>query len=517
MTEPLADKVDPEDVTTNLELANRPAHALWAVVALVAGLVVLGIGAFGGWYVRPAADDWCIAWHTRDSGITGMIHWFYYEVNGRAANALISGVVYSHGLRGPRILPALLAVTLGVGTFLLLRAALRRAGWTLPAVVIAAAAVGLTAITFFAGDAVYQVFFWAPGSVSHTIPVIFGVWTLLATLGAAGSRRRWVRPAVIVLCAVVGFTIGTLSEPFVAVSGVYAAAMVVVGIRRVRRNNEWFSLLWASSWLAGLLAGFAVLYSAPGLDTRSSREIVQPSTLSWAGFTDALHGWSSTWRVIGGQPAYYGVIALGLVIGLAARPSAAGASEDERGEVSRRQRILILLTPLLLVLISSFAVIVGLRIGYGTHGWLYERTWTNFVFPALLTVTYYAALAGRWIATRTPADKRSLAVVVVSVALGTAALVALMPRTWHLTSETRTRATQWDAENARLLRKVKHGATVVTFTPHRIGGLSEPFTYRVYSKDWVSACVSDYYRVERLTPDPAWLKSEASDAYRGVK
>jgi len=188
--------------------------------------------------VRPAADDWCIAWRARDTGIGGLVHYFYYGVNGRIANAVFNGVVYSEGLRGPRVLPALLAISLFLGLLILLVMTLPRVGWRAPVLAAGAVAAALTALTFFAGRAVYQVFFWAPGSVSHTIPAILGVWTLIVGLAALRARRQWARPLAVVVAGVVGVTIGSLSEPFVVVSGVYAAGLLVFRLVQLRPRRS---------------------------------------------------------------------------------------------------------------------------------------------------------------------------------------------------------------------------------------------------------------------------------------
>ena len=163
----------------------------WVASAVAAGAgALLAVGAFLGLYVRPTSDDWCALWKARDMGVLGITADFYQTQNGRVTNAFLTGLLYSDGMRGPKLLPAFLVVALVTGLFLLGRAALRslrslrEAGRPdgapsdlparPPALPLVAAAALLSALRFFAGTRSYQVLLWAPATISHTLPSVIG-------------------------------------------------------------------------------------------------------------------------------------------------------------------------------------------------------------------------------------------------------------------------------------------------------------------------------------------------------
>lgn len=74
----------------------------------------------------------------------------------------------------------------------------------------------------------------------------------------------------------------------------------------------------------------------------------------------------------------------------------------------------------------------------------------------------------------------------------------LVPNVQQLTTATVTRAAAWDAQNSRIRTEAAHGATDVGYRPLHIGSLAEPFFTSAYPRDWVAACVSKWYDVDRI-------------------
>jgi len=483
---------------------------------------LLVLGAFAGLDVRPAADDWCAVGWIQQYGFSGMINHYYAEVNGRLANAGAQVLIYADGLRGARLLPFALIVTLAVGVFALLYVPLRHLLWQYPAAAAALVAVVVSALTFFAGDRVYQVLYWPAGTVSHTLPAIMGLWNVVLALVAARSRL-WVRVTTVAVSFLTGFTIGTLSEAFFVVSGVYAAAALVLAATAWRDRRSRFPVAWLSAWILGLFAGFAVLYTSPGMDVRTDRSRPQSSLLSASGFSEALQGWQSTWAAIASQPAYYAAIAAGLlVVGLLASSSALRGTSlpFSRGSWTRARTTLVVVLPAALVVVASFGVMAGLRQGYGPNGWLYQRTWTNFLVPALLTASLYGAAGGHWLGRRINAWRRGFALPVLGTLLATTAVLStvwlssLVSSNSELAHDMAIRAEAWDKNNWVVQRQVGAGRRVVEFTPNPIANLTEPFRLTAPGADWVAGCVASYYGVDRVVPSKAWLASPASAAYR---
>ncbi|MFE3289028.1 hypothetical protein ACFXJJ_38805, partial [Streptomyces sp. NPDC059233] len=178
-----------------------------------------------------------------------------------------------------------------------------------------------------------------------------------------------------------------------------------------------------------------------------------------------------------------------------------GRPEGSRA-VPRTTLVAALLLPVPVVVLGSFAVVLGLRSGYGPSGWTYARTWTNYLVPMELALCAYGALLGAWVR-RLPARERTATValpagIVAAGGLALAALAALVPSVQQLTTTTVTRAVAWDAQNSRIRSQAARGATDIGYRPLHIGSLAEPFYTSAYDKDWVAACVSKWYGIERI-------------------
>ena len=485
---------------------------------------LLALGTFASPAVRLAADDWCAAARIRAYGSLGFIDYYYFKVNGRLAYHVGQVLVFADGLRGARVLPFVLIVTLTVGIFTVLYLVLRHLRWRWPAAVAGFLAVVVSALTFFAGNAVYQILFWPAATVTHTLPAILGIWNVIILMVAArSSARRWVRVTAVVLALVMGFAIGSLGEAFFVVSGVYAATALLLALLAWRDRRTLFPITWLAVWLMGMLAGFAVLYFSPGqrLRTKISYEHEQPSLLSVRGLAEAGHAWLNSWERILSQPAYAAAIAAGLLVGLLASSAALRRTSlpFAGGSWTLLRKLLVVVLPAVLVVIASFGVIAGLRHGYGPGGWAYQRAWTSFLIPAIVTAALYGAAAGYWLGRRVRGWQRNLAVPAMAALLGVSALFStvlvgsIVPRNTALVHEMTVRAKAWDKNNAAVERQVREGKRIVRFTPTPISKSTEPFRYTT-TPDWAGNCAAVYYGADKLIPSEEWLSTPASADWR---
>ncbi|GAA3533628.1 hypothetical protein AFL01nite_21620 [Aeromicrobium flavum] len=454
----------------------------------MAGL--LAAAAAGGADVRPIADEWCLAAWTWNDGVDGIVDRLYFDVNGRAANAAANGVVYSFGLTGSRILPLVLIVGYVAGIFLLLRLGGRLTRCVVPRLAALAAAGTVTVLLLMAGRVVYQVLYWAPGSLSHTLPPLIGVWALVLVLAAELSGRRAVRVLTVVVLCLAGFVIGTLSEAFVLVSGIQAAA---AGLWLLVRRAPRRLLGYPAAWCVGLVAGFAMLYLSPGRSTRQARAKDKASLLSSEGLQDLLRQWASIWEVLLTEPLHLAAIAVGVLLGLSV-----GLPAHRRAKPATVFEVVAIVA---LVALTSLGVMVALRVGYGVNGWSYERVWTNFVASALLSVVLLGAMLGAWVRGRL-ADAGGAVVAVAAGGVVVLCAVGVATQLTTLHRDMAARSVAWDEQDARVKRLAAQGQDDVAYAPHPIGGLTEPFTYRDYEVDWVARCVEYYYGVDRLHRPP---------------
>ncbi|MFD9724918.1 DUF6056 family protein [Streptomyces sp. NPDC059072] len=475
-----------------------------AAVLAAAGALV-AVGCFLGLYLRPTSDDWCAAWKARDLGVFGITSDFYTTQNGRIANAFLSGLVYGGGLGGIKVLPTVITIAFTVGLVLLGSRFVRLLGGRPGALTLTACALVIQAVLYYAGTRSYQVLLWAPASISHTIPSVIGVWAFLLAIRTVRSPRSGARAIGFAAAFVIGFALGTLSEPFALVSGLLAAGAGLLALPRLGLARTWRPFTWCLLWCSGLLCGLIVLYTSPGARWRRAQQPEKESLLSPGELRATFRDWLTMWESVTGQWAYLGAVAVGVLLGLAAGlripATRLGRPEGSRA-VPRTTLVAALLLPVPVVVLGSFAVVLGLRSGYGPSGWTYARTWTNYLVPMELALCAYGALLGAWVR-RLPARERTATValpagIVAAGGLALAALAALVPSVQQLTTTTVTRAVAWDAQNSRIRSQAARGATDIGYRPLHIGSLAEPFYTSAYDKDWVAACVSKWYGIERI-------------------
>ncbi|SED38690.1 hypothetical protein [Streptomyces sp. TLI_105] len=490
----------------------------WIALVVAAGAgVLLSVGAFLGVYVRPTSDDWCALWKARDMGALGITSDFYRTQNGRVTNAFLTGLLYSDGMRGPKLLPAFLILALGTGLFLLARTALRSlrpaagpdSGPTAPApartaepptVPLVAATALITALLFFAGTRSYQVLLWAPATISHTLPSVIGIWTVLGAVRAARGGVRWARAVAVGSALLVGVALGMLSEPFTLVAGLFSATVGVLCLPRFGWARDRYASTWCAAACLGLLTGLVLLYTSPGARWRRSQH--PPEPLSAASVGETFHDWWRLWQTIGGQWAYLGALAVGALFGLALAAQPEGGAR--RGAPALPPRALFrvaVLLPLPMIGLAALGVVFGLRSGYGDTGWTYGRTWTSFLLPLLIALCAYGAWGGRLLGRRLstplrPAGRAAVLMAVGTVAVGSTA--ALVHPVHALTTSTVVRSVAWDRQNARIRDEVAAGAREVAYRPLLIGGLTEPLFASSYERDWAAQCTATYYGVNRI-------------------
>ncbi|MGW7329264.1 hypothetical protein ACWGIU_11875 [Streptomyces sp. NPDC054840] len=466
---------------------------------------LIAVGCFLGLYVRPTSDDWCAAWKARDLGVLGITHDFYATQNGRITNAFLSGIIYGDGLAGVKILPTVIAVVLTIGLVLLGIQFLRCLGVKPPVLLLLAASLAVQALIYFGGTRSYQVLLWAPATISHTIPSVIGVWALLLGIWTVRQPRAAVRAGGFAAAFLIGFAIGTLSESFSLVSGLLAACVGLLAVPRLKLAQTWYPFTWCLLWCSGVVCGLIVLTTSPGARWRRAQQPAKESMLSAGELRGTYEDWLRMWDTVTGQWAYLGAAAIGVLLGLgaglAARVPAPGEREPGRAAVPRGMLVALLLLPVPVVLLGSFAVVLGLRSGYGPSGWTYARTWTNYLVPLELSLCAYGVLLGVW--ARRFLGRRGVAValpagIVVAAGLALASLAVLVPSAKQLTTATVTRAVVWDAQNSRIRTEAATGATDIGYQPIYIGSLAEPFFTSDYERDWVAACVSSWYGIERI-------------------
>lgn len=443
------------------------------MVVSIASFSLLAVLSFLGLYVRPSADDWCVLWKTRDMGVLGITKDYYMTQNGRLSNAFVSGLLSLDGTRGMRLFPGFLIAAFGIGLVLLLRQIWWMRGWRAPSLALVTVAVVVELALFAGAYNPYQTLLWSPGSITHTLPTIVAVWAVYLGLRASGSQRRWVHAVSITGALLVGFSLGTLTEPSLVMLGLLAGTVGLFCIPRLGLVHTWHPFLWCTAACAGLVIGFAVLYTSPGAQLRRGQSNkVLPPMLSAPSLNGAAGDWLRIMNILTSQWTYLAVLAVGVLAGILTSTSPHRAQHDSPATSDAAESVvmpaapprpliaacLILMTPLLLA--GSYVVVLGVRSGYGANGWRDARVWFNFVAPMALAMCAYGVLLGRalqHVLARQSQRARAGTVAVSSVLTGAflllcaASLLSVVKTQANLTI---TRARAFDAQDAHIRAQV---------------------------------------------------------------
>ncbi|RST19493.1 hypothetical protein EF908_32130 [Streptomyces sp. WAC04770] len=426
---------------------------------------------FGRW-VRPSADDWCFLPAVRDDGITGLVGKFYFDDNGRVANAFLVGAYAKFQVAGHQWYPAVSGVLILAVLWAVAVLALRRGGITVPRGLPLLLAAMVTALFLFVTPNTYKTFYWPAASVSHTLPPVLACAALIPLLLARTRRGRGFALAVALLG---GAFVATLSEETAIVVVMVLLATLLVSGRAVPAAERGFVRLWCATGVAGTVAGALVLITSPGSIRRRERfgaetttSLLAPDSLaaSLRAFAEITVTVVTTWQ-------YVGAVAVGVLLGLLAR------------------------TGLLTLLVSGYLCTV---IAYPVFRDRVSdpsanRLWNDYLLLYVLLLAAAGALLGlavRQYVRRTAPVKAGCAVLCVLVCFGPAVSLT------DLDTNMRARAEKWDAQDRRLRAGAADGERVLPYERLVISSMLEPFS-RGGANYWPGGCVADFYGLERVT------------------
>lgn len=475
----------------------RPEHgsqsgartSLWLTALSLPPLVLLAAAAWFGRSVRPGADDWCFLPVARDDGIAGLIGRFYFDDNGRVANAVLVGAYAKFQVAGHQwfglVSGGLTLAVLWAVTVLALRRARIGVPRGLPLLVAAMA----TALFLFVTPNTYKTFYWPAASVSHTLPPVLACAALLPFLVGRSRRGKGVALAVALFA---GLAIGTLSEETAIVVAVLLVTVLLLSGRAAAGSARNFLRLWCAAGIAGTAAGVLVLITSPGSNTRRDRfgagttSLVAPESLaaSLRGFAEIAATVVTTWQ-------YVGAVAVGVLLGLLCRcMDGSPPGPPAHWPLMSCAAVAALLVSGYLCTVITYPVFQD-RVSAPSA----NRLWNDYllVYVALLVgAGALLGIAARKRARQTRRLQAACAVLCVLVCFGPA--VALL----DLDADMRARAGKWDAQDRRLRAGASSGAEVLPYEPLRISQMLEPFS-REGRSYWPGGCVADYYRIERVT------------------
>ncbi|MEV7912123.1 DUF6056 family protein [Streptomyces griseus] len=476
-------------VRAGRQRSDRPWTALWVSALALPPLALLAAASWFGRWVRPGADDWCFLPVVRDDGVTGLVGRFYFDDNGRVANALLVGAYAKFQIAGHQWFPLVSGVLVLAVLWTVAVLALRRAGLRTPRGLPLLLAAMTTALFLFATPNTYKTFYWPAASVSHTLPPVLACAALIPLLLARSRRGRILALVVAVLA---GAFLATLSEETaIVVVTVLLAALILSG-RVVPAPDRGFVRRWCAAGIAGTAAGAAVLITSPGSMRRRERFGAETTSLlasdslaaSLRAFAEITVTVVTTWQ-------YIGAVAAGVLLGLLCRRA------DGTTPRPPAHRSLLTTAGFLVLLVSGYLCTV---IAYPVFGDRLSdasanRLWNDYLLLYVILLVGLGALLGlavRRYPHRTAPAKAVCAALCVLVCVGPA--IALT----DLDTAMRARAEKWDAQDRRLREGAAAGERVLPYERLVISQMLEPFSQggRRY---WPGGCVADLYGLDRVT------------------
>ncbi|MFE2290374.1 DUF6056 family protein [Streptomyces sp. NPDC059452] len=469
----------------------HPWTALWVSALALPPLALLAAASWFGRWVRPSADDWCFLPAVRDDGITGLVGKFYFDDNGRVANALLVGTYAKFQVAGHQWYPAVSGVLVLAVLWAVTVLALRRGGITVPRGLPLLLAAMVTALFLFVTPNTYKTFYWPAASVSHTLPPVLACAALIPLLTA---RTRRGRGAALVVAVLAGAFLATLSEEtaivvvMVLLATLFLSGRMAPASSRERAYVRW----WCVAGIAGTLAGALVLMTSPGSIHRRERfgaettSLLAPDSLvaSLRAFAEITVTVVTTWQ-------YVGAVAVGVLLGLlATRRNGAPLRPPAHWPLLAWTALLTLLISGYLCTVIAYPVFRD-RVSDPSA----NRLWNDYLLLYVILLVGAGALIGlavRQHVRRTAPVKAVCAALCVLVCFGPA--VSLL----NLDTNMRARAEKWDAQDRRLRAGAADGERVMPYERLVISAMLEPFS-RGGDRYWPGGCVADFYDLERVT------------------
>lgn len=466
-----------------------PRTALWVTALALPPLVLLAAASWSGRWVRPSADDWCFLPAVRDDGITGLVGRFYFDDNGRVANALLVGTYAKFQVAGHQWFPAVSAVLILAVLWAVAVVALRRGGVRVPRGLPLLLAAMVAALFLLVTPNTYKTFYWPAASVSHTLPPVLACAALVPLLLARTRRGRGFALGAALLA---GAFVATLSEETAIVVVMVLLAVLFLSGRLAPAPVRGFVRLWCATGIAGTAAGALVLITSPGSIHRRERFGAQTtSLLAPDSLAASLRAFAEITVTVVTTGQYAGAVAVGVLLGLLA------TRRDGRPLRPSPHWPLLAWTGLLTLLVSGYLCTV---IAYPVFRDRVSdpsanRLWNDYLLLYVILLVAAGTLLGlavRQYVRRTAPVKAGCAVLCVLVCFGPA--VSLL----DLDTTMRARAERWDAQDRRLRAGAADGERVLPYERLVISSMLEPFS-RGGAAYWPGGCVADYYGLERVT------------------
>ncbi|RDL06759.1 hypothetical protein DER30_0002 [Streptomyces sp. HB202] len=415
---------------------------------------------------------------------------FYFDDNGRVANALLVGAYAKFQVAGHQWYPLISGVLVLAVLWAVAVLALRRTGLRTPRGMPLLLAAMTTALFLFVTPNTYKTFYWPAASVSHTLPPVLACAALIPLLLARTRRGRVVAVGVAVLMAAF---LATLSEETAIVVVMVLLAAVLVSGRVVPPPTGGSSACGAPEASPGRRPGPWSSSPHPGSMTRRERFGAETtSLLAPDSLAASLRAFAENHRHRGDDLAVRGRGRGRCPAGTAVPPGGRDDTPPARALAAADRRRLVTL------LISRLPVHSHRLPGVPGPGERPERQPAVERLPP--AVRDPARRRGRPAGPGRPPVPAAALAPAKAVCAALCVLVCVGPAIslTDLDTAMRARADKWDAQDRRLREGAAAGERVLPYERLVISQMLEPFS-EGGERYWPGGCVADLYRLDRVT------------------
>jgi len=465
-----------------------------AVLNSLSVLFVLAIYAYGGFFARYLADDYCeTAWLSSTKNVFAAMMEAYASWLNSYSVLLFVQLSDWGGLWGFKLMPGATIVfwiitstwlMYEIGRVLALKRSMAISLW------LAALAIFLS---LYQTPALYQILYWRTGLIPYTIPLgfftglaAFILWYARQPLDQARSvRMRWIVSVLII------FVTGLCETTSALLVGILFLAVILTWLTRAKhqRPDVLIILLLALFWAVVCLLIIAL---SPGTSSRLDRIMTNPPLYNpiTLGVQVVIYTAQFLWDNLKVTPLPM-IIAVTIPFGVMFVQS----SDAFPFRFSNRQ---------ILIAVAVLFVLMFIAIGFSFAPSAFVRTYpvARARFASHFVMNFCLILAGGLLGVLASQFRLSINTAAIKwsalVLLGVMSLYPLYVSTKVQAAmpEYKSFASAWDQRDAVIQSAVTNGETDLVVTQlDSIGGVGE---YKEDPNHWINRCAARYYRVNSV-------------------
>ncbi len=468
---------------------NTRAFRIELILIILACSLPIVIHVINSMNSRMLADDFCFAANVFGKGLSGAMHYYYYNWQGTFSSTAVQSTIALSGGGLVRWLPSILILSWWFGLILLSRqlcVLLKFQDTSLTSVALATLILyGILEGT----PTVFQSIYWTSGSVTYALPmVLFTLWNGLLLYFI---RQQLANYIVVCVALVAGLGAALLAgfSPIFAIFELGVLALVLCAIWIQKSTHYRTAGLILAIAIIGAIIGTIIMIAAPGNSVRQALFNKPSSLLALIGIN-----LTATASYIGIDLSAFSLVPnlVLLVVG--------GWVVSRRLPPSSPTSVLIKRNPrkwlggaLGIAIVLLFGIF--LPTSYNISGFPPGRA---LIIPHSVVII----LALVWGSVMALSAKKTAPHVSTIMIIAVTALLAIGPiysasKSLAMLPKLRTFSTEWDARDTAIRQAISQNKDQIMITPFSVD-LADYVNVGAVEGEFAS-CLKDYYKVQNLT------------------